>query len=298
MGFMKYLLPAAWIAAVSITAPLGALGADEISLKDGRVIDGEVLSHPGDEQVEIRTRTAGMIAVLHVKAGDITAIRYGKTEQQKKQEAFDAKRAALEKSDGTVEQWWALAEEAKALGENPVFRKLALAAIAKDENFAPARAALGQIKQDGKWMKPSEAAAARGEVFFRGKWILAAEREGILDDEARVAHEADQQAVKDRAAHLAALEVATKEAELRTAQAEARRAAEPVAAPAPQIIYSTYTTYPTILNNPYVWSGCPTVYPADRRPEHVPTVCVPPRTGLSVQAVGQSKDFSWGLTYR
>ena len=295
---MKYLLPSVWLAAVSITAVCNeALHADEITLKDGRVIDGEVLSKPNDEQVEIRTRTGGMIAVLHVKAGEITGIRYGKTAQQKRQEAFDAKCTALTKTDGTAGQWWVLAEEAKALGENPVFRQLAQKTIAHDSDFAPARAALGQVKQDGKWMKPAEAAAARGEVFFRGKWVQAAEREGVLAEESRVALEAEAKVAKDRAAHLADLEVATKEAALRTAQAEARRAAEP--APAPQVIYSTYyTPYPTIIRNPYVWGGCPTPFPGGYQQGQIITGCSSGNGGLSVTATGQGNGYRWGVNYR
>jgi len=296
---MKYLLSTVWLGAVSVSAMAhGILVADEITLTDGRVIDGEVLSKPNDEQVEIRTRAGGMVAVLHVKAGEISGIRYGKTEQQKRQESFDVKRAALTKTDGTAEQWWALAEEAKALGENPAFRQLAQTTVAHDSDFAPARAALGQVKQDGKWMKPAEAAAARGEVFFRGKWVQAAEREGILTEEARVAQEAETKVAKDRAAHLADLEVATKEAALRTAQAEARRAAEPVSAPAPQIIYSTYTPYPTIIRNPYVWGGCPTPYISGFQQGQYSSGCAGGTGGLSVTATGQGNGYSWGLNYR
>ena len=294
---MKYLIPAVWLASVSMTmVTTTVLRADEITLKDGRVIDGEVLSKPGEDKVEIRTRTGGMVAVLHVKVGEISGIQYGKTEQQKLQEAFDAKRAALTKTDGTAEQWWALAEEAKALGENPVFRQLAQAAIAHDGDFAPARAALGQVKQDGKWMKPAEAAAARGEVFFRGKWVQAAEREGILAEEVRVAQEADAKVAKDRAAHMADLEVATKEAELRAAQAAARRAAEP--APAAQFIYSSYTPYPTILRNPYVWGGCTTPYVGGSHQPDIATGCPTWGGGLHVQANGQGNGFNWGINYR
>jgi len=294
---MKYLLSTVCLAIASATcAGFAVLHADEITLKDGRVIDGEVLSPAGIDQVEIRTRTGGMVAVLHVKAGEIAGIRYGKTEQQKRQEAFDVKRAALAKSDGTAEQWWALAEEAKSLGEHPVFRQLTQTTIAHDTDFAPARAALGQIKQDGKWMKPAEAAAARGEVFFRGKWVQATEREGILNEEARVAKEVETKADKDRAARLADIELATKEAELRSAQAEARRAAEP--APPAQVIYSTYTPYPTIIRNPYVWGGCPTPYTGGFQQAQIATGCPVWNGGLSVQASGQGNGFNWGLNFR
>ena len=297
---MKNLLPTLWLVAASFTGSVGALSADEITLKDGRIIDGQVVSPAGSERVEIRTRTGGMIAVLHLKAEEVVAIRYGKTEQQKKQEAFDAKCAAMDKTDGTAEQWWALAEEAKALGENTAYRHLLQTVVVKDEDFAPARAALGQIKQDGRWMKPAEAAAARGEVFFRGKWMQAAEREGILGEEARVASEAETQALKDRNDRLAAIELATKEAQLRAAEAEARRAAAP--APSTQIIYSNYAAYspyPTVLGNSYRWRGCPTVYPAIggvHTGGHLAPVCPAP-SGLSVQAAGQG-GITWGLSYR
>lgn len=280
---MKYLLPTA-LALLSVAV----VPADEISLKDGRVIDGEVMSQPGEATVEIKTRTGGMTAVLHVKASEIVAIRYGKTEQQKKQEAFDAKRAVLAKqADSTAEQWWALAEEAKTLGDNPAFRQLAQAAIGRDADFAPAHAALGQVKQDGKWMKPAEAAAARGEVFFRGKWVQAGEREGVLAEEARVAKEAEAKEAKDHERRLADLELAKKESELRAAQAAERRANEP--APAPVYSFGSYTPYPTIIQNPYVWGGNRPVYPGPG---------CNTGGGINLQANGQGNGFTWGFQYR
>ena len=62
---------------------VAVLQADEIKLKDGRVIDGDVLSVPGEPLVEFKTRVGGMTAVLHFKATDIVAITYGKTLHQK-----------------------------------------------------------------------------------------------------------------------------------------------------------------------------------------------------------------------
>ncbi len=278
------------------TGTVAVLQADEITLKDGRVIDGDVQSVPGEPLVEFKTRVGGMTAVLHFKASDIVTITYGKTLHQKKQEAFDAKRLALTASDGTADQWWALAEEAKALGESPAFRELAKAAIARDADFAPAHAALGEVKQDGKWMKPAAAAAARGEVFFRGKWVQAAEREGVLAEEARVTQEAETLATKERERRLAELEIAKKETELRTAQAAERRANDP--APAPQIVYSnfsTYTPYPTILRSPYGW-GCS--FHENHHEGPVVTPSCGASNGLSVQAAGQGNGFTWGVQLR
>ena len=302
---MKNLLPIPWLVAASCTGLLSALSADEIIVKDGRVIDGQVLSPAGSERVEIRTRIGGMVAVLHLKAEEVVAVRYGKTEQQKRQEAFDVQCAAMDKTDGTAEQWWALAEEAKALGENTAYRHLLETVIVKDEDFALARAALGQIKQDGRWMKPAEAAAARGEVFFRGKWRQAAEREGILAEEARVASAAEAQVEKDRSARLAAIELATKEAQLRTAEAEARRAAEPLPLPPTRIIYSNYATYspyPSVFNHSYRWRGCQTAFPGvhiDSVPTagHLSPLCPTPN-GLNLQAYGQGNGITWGLSVR
>jgi hypothetical protein len=284
----------------------GVLIADEISLKDGRIIDGEVLSQPGDPDVVVQTRVSGISATIRFKNEDVIAIHYGKTDNQRIQEAFAAKCQALTAKDAQSPQgadaWWLLAEEAKRLGDTPAWRKLAQTTLERDPNHAPARLALGYVLQDGKWMKPAEAAALRGEVLFRGKWMPAAQRDAILAEETRVQDEATARATRERELRLAQIELAKREAELRAAQL----AAEPAPAPAPQVIYTT-NTYASSYGSSWNGSSCGTAWgnpgwnnvTVIRPPLYRPTPVAPcPPSGLQVQAAGQGNGFAWGVSYR
>ena len=279
------------------------LTADEVSLRDGRVIEGDVVAVPESKDVDVRTRIGGMTAVIHLKGADIVKISYGQTATQRRLEAFDAKRAELVANGATVQQWWALALEAKALGEHPAEREIARQVIAMEPNHAQARALLGYVKQDGEWMKTADAAVARGEVYFRGKWVPAAQRDGVLDDEARAAKVAEEQVAKDRADRAAELELAKKEADLRAA----RIAAEPPPAqPTTQIIYTTITpaypltsvwgVQPPIVYRPYgQHTGGVQVITTPRQP--CPPLA-PGSSGLSVQASGQGNGYTWSMQSR
>lgn len=285
---MRYLLP--------LLAVVLPLGADEIRMRDGRVIDGEVKSEAGSSVVTVVTRAGGMSATLHLKAADVLAISYGKSDQQKRIDAFEGKRSKLEADPATsADAWWRLAEEAKGLGENVAFREIANRVLDVDADHPQARQALGYVLQDRRWMKPAEAAVARGEVHFRGKWVPAAQRDAVLAEEQRVQAEAEAKAAAAREQRLAELEVARKEADLRAAQ----RAAEPVP---PTVIYNTtYTPVPSIIYGRYYggsWGG-----PGCVRPPLVvgpqPDCRLPVGgSGLQVQAAGQGNGYAWGLQYR
>ncbi len=288
--------------ALTLTSPLAA---DEISLKDGRTIDGEVLSQPGDSDVVVQTRVGGISATIRLKNAEVIAITYGKTANQRLQEAFAAKRQALVAKDKQAAQsadtWWLLAEEAKRIGDTLAWRSLAQTTVERDPSHAPARLALGYVQQDGSWMKPAEAAAARGEVLFRGKWMPAAQRDAVLAEEKRVEEEATARATRERELRLAQIELAKREAELRAAQ----RAAQP--APVPQVIYTTSSygsNYGSRWNGSYCgttwgdpgWSNVTVIRPPLlMRPTPV-VPCQP--SGLKVEAAGQGNGFAWGLSYR
>ncbi len=294
---------------LAVFGTLSLLSADEIRLADGRVIEGEVISIPDSKDVDIRTRSGGMTAVIHLKAADIASVTYGQTAHQKLLAAFDAKRAALTKSGGTAEAWWALAEDGKALGENVAVRQIAQHVIELDSDWAPARALLGYVKQDGKWMKPTEAAVARGEVYFRGKWMQAAQRDGILAEEQRIAKDTADLAAKERETRSAELDLAKKEADLQAARAAAAAAAAPKvetiynSTPGSSFVGSYYNSgwgggyyggaYPPVIVYP----------PVCRPPVYCPPVCPPPvavpfGSNFSFGATGQSGNTRWGAVIR
>ena len=289
------------VLALALLSAVPLVHADEVHLRDGRIIEGEVLSQPGDGDVTITTRAGGMSATLHLRASEVLSISYGVSAQQRKLADFTARKKALSEREAQVPQpaseWWRMAEEAKALGENVAFRELAQATVDHDRDFAPARLALGFVQQDGVWMKPAEAAVARGEVWFRGRWTPAAQRDAILAEEARAAQELATRQAADQQRRQAELDLAKQAADLRAAQ----RAAEP--APAPQIIFGTYSTVPTVLtgswncgpwNNSVVtggqWTGCgPGGWHHEQQPRRE-------YGGLDLSASGQGNGFNWGLT--
>lgn len=264
--------------------------ADEVRLRDGRIIDGEVLSQPGDSEVTVTTRVGGMSATLHLRPSEVLSISYGVSVQQRKLADFNAKRKALSERDAVAPQpaatWWRLAEDAKALGENATVRELAQTAVDRDGDFAPARVALGYVKQDGVWMKPAEAALARGEVWFRGRWTPAAQRDAVLAEEERAAAELAAKQAADQQRRQAEIDIAKQIADLRAAQ----RAAEP--APAPQMIFGTYTTVPSIVTGPWgynQWNNCGPWRHEQPRVDN---------SGLSVMAAGQGNGYTWGVSLR
>ncbi len=287
------------------------LSADEVTLADGRVIEGDITSSAELKDVDIRTRSGGMSAVIHLKAADITKVTYGQTAHQKLLAAFDAKRAALTAASGsTAEQWWALAEQGRTLGENVAVRQIAQHVIELDGDWAAARTLLGFVKQDGKWMKPAEAAVARGEVFFRGKWVLAAQRDGVLADETRLEKDATERAAAERATRAAELELAKKAADVQAARAAAAAAA----APAPTVIYNS-TPGASLVGGSYSsgWGGNfgggyyppAVVYPPMCRPPVCTSpVCAPPvcatpyGSSFFFGATGQSGNTQWGVALR
>lgn len=257
---------------------LPLLPADELHLADGRVIEGDLLVTPDPGDVAIRTRFGGLTAVLHLKAAEIVTISYGPTAQQRQLASFEGKRAALARSGATVEQWWELAEEGLALGEKPAARQIAQRILDLDEAWAPARALLGQVLQDGQWMTRAEAAVARGEVFFRGRWVQVAQRDGMLEEEARTAREAGERAAQRRAVRGEELELARK-----AAAVQAMRAAA-----------STRDDVPGISIYRPGWSG-------GLSGSRYDDACHEQRSGwpnISFLARGQGHGFQWGLSIR
>jgi len=246
---------------------VSVLAADEIHLADGRVLDGVVLSH-GATAV-LRIRAAGISAEIQVPTNDILRIVPGLTKAEQARQAFFAKRESLTAADQAspqpVSAWWSLAQEAKAADEPKAMRDLARVVIARDPEHAGARAMLGQVQQDGRWMTPDEAAVARGEVWFRGRWTALAVRDAILAEEARASSEASARL-----------------AQMRAERIESAAYTTTAAAPSTQIYIGTTTFIPL----------APIYYPY---PRPLPA-CQP--SGLMLQASGSRPGFAWNLTYR
>ena len=263
------------VAAVLVTSFLAPGFAAEIHLADGRILEGDIVSAPGEAETAIRTSDDGMVAVIRVPAAQVTQVKPGLTVREKALTALATKAAALTASGGDGASWWTLAQEAKTLKQNGTARKFAKETVRYEPNHAAARQFLGYELIDGKWLKGADASLAKGEVLFRNQWMSPAARDAILADEARAETDADLK----RKRKLAELAVAKQEAEL----AAARRQLDtpPVENTA---YFGTYTSTPTIFyKQPGRW---------------VENSCQPAAPALQVQAQGQGNGYGWNLHYQ
>jgi hypothetical protein len=173
----------------ALTIPLAALRADVITLDDGRVIDGEIISAPGAAVVEVRITSGGLVAIQRFDVVHVVKIERGPSPRQQALSAIQAQRTALG-DGGEAEEWMALARRARDVGEASLAKELAGVALTRDRQNPEAHKMLGEIRQNGVWMRPREAAAARGEVYFRGKWVPWGEKETILAAEEKARQDA------------------------------------------------------------------------------------------------------------
>ncbi len=287
---MRRLLPYLMIAAALVVGCSAALSADEVYLKDGRVLEGEVVSPPGATFLDLKVSAAGMVAVQHFDQDKVTRVTYGKSARQRDTETLLADRAKLG-PEADAAAWWRLAERAKAMGDQVLARDLANETVARDRDHEEARRVLGMVRFRGVWMRPGEAATARGDVLFRGGFISWAERERTLADEVKRHQD---------------LEIARKErADQRRADAVARAPADLY--PETDLGYSRpYRSYywPGYGNSYPGYPGYPVVvypvggfpgggFPGTPRPPLYPH----PRSGLSVNASGGGSNSAWSFSW-
>lgn len=168
---------------------LGVAGGDEITLTDGQVLDGEVISPAGAAVVDVRLRAHGMEAIRHIPREQISAIRFGISAAQKKAAEFQARRDRLG-AGGTAEEWWTLAQDAKRSGDQPQFRACVSEVLLRDRNHEAARRVLGHVRHRGIWMQPDEVAVDCGQVRFRSQWVSWQDKERVLAEEAQARAEA------------------------------------------------------------------------------------------------------------
>lgn len=162
-----------------VIASVGWLQADEVRLSDGRVLEGEIVSPPDAEMLDLRTGSSSLSVIQHFPRSQVVAVTYGASPRQKALAAIVADATRLG-DGGTAEQWWALAERAREAGDSPYHRELAGIAVERDRNHAAARRALGMVTYKGVWMRPNEAAVARGEVLHEGRFLTWADREAAI----------------------------------------------------------------------------------------------------------------------
>ncbi|MCK6479512.1 MAG: hypothetical protein HUU06_05585 [Planctomycetaceae bacterium] len=178
---MRIGIPVA--AAVALGLALAAARpapADEVKMKDGRVLEGRVLSETASE-VTLRLRFGGDVTLKRTEIASLER-------KDLPEEAIAKRRAALDPKD--AEGLWKLALEAKALKLRRQHEALLAEVLAADPDHAGAREARGDVLHGGKWMTPAErdralkdeevrARAKEGLVEHGGRWVTPEEKAAL-----------------------------------------------------------------------------------------------------------------------
>ena len=147
---------------VVLIAP--AASADEVHLRDGRVLDGQVVSRTS-KRVVLR-RIYGEISFPASKVVKVV-------ESPSIFDEFDKRRSALKKDD--IEGRLNLASWCKQHKLRREVRTLAEEVVARDSGNIQARRILGQRLIKGQWLSESAAMRKLGFVRRSGRWMSKAE---------------------------------------------------------------------------------------------------------------------------
>ncbi|NRA38200.1 MAG: hypothetical protein HRU15_08680 [Planctomycetes bacterium] len=154
--------------------------ADEITLHDGRVLSGTIISEPEDNEVRIKVIMGSMSMVMKLKRSDIATLSYGQTAEQVQLAAIQKQRKELDSEDSSG--LWKLALELKKLKHSLLFKQYAKNVIAIDPQHEAAHRALGHVDHEGQWMSPRDKNLAMDKTLFEGKWIDQEIMEKLLVD--------------------------------------------------------------------------------------------------------------------
>lgn len=169
---------------VALVAFAAIASADVVVLKDGRRIEGSVVSE-ANGIVKVQTSFGEQT----FKASDVAAIERSKTRSQ---ELSDRWRAAKTAEDFFQLGKWA--EERKLAADA---KKCFVRAIEVDATHAGAHTALGHVLYKGEWLTPAERElrmardleaemTARGLVRWRDQWVTPEEKEHFEKNEVLV----------------------------------------------------------------------------------------------------------------
>ncbi len=190
--------------------PLGSVCADTITLDDGRVLEGELLTPDDASVIEIKVTIGDLVAIQRFDRRQVAAIHHGMTPHQTAVAAIHRGILTLG-AGGTAEDWLTLARAARDQNEPSLCRELAAKAALCDRRNIEAHHLAGEVLQNGVWMLPREPAVASLEVFFDGRWMPWSERAKLLADAAQA--KADSQAARQKL-----LQMEQQEADLEASQ--------------------------------------------------------------------------------
>ncbi len=152
---------------LGVTASAATARADIIHMKDGSRVEGRVLDDAGAEII-LEVNAA---VTLRIPKTDVARVERMPTPR----EDFEARLAATEKWD--VKALEALAHFCQDAGLDAEQRRVWEHILAADPDHAQARVGLDYRKDGDRWVTEEEWRSARGQVRYKGKWMLAEEAE-------------------------------------------------------------------------------------------------------------------------
>jgi hypothetical protein len=87
-----------------------SLEADEVYLRDGRVLEGEVISAPEAAVVDLKAGSGTLVAIQHFDRALVQRVTYGVSAREQALVDLRIRRAALA-SGGEAADWWALSHQ-------------------------------------------------------------------------------------------------------------------------------------------------------------------------------------------
>ena len=163
---------------IGIAGLLAAFGtwaaADVVVTTDDRVLAGRVEVVTADDGTPVRLR-------VHTAAGPVevpaAAVAHRVADPVELKPVFRARRDAIgEARAATAAALVALGRWGRAAGLDLEARACFDDVVAVAPDHPEARAALGHVRHQGRWMTEGEAMRAKGFVLYDGRWMLPAER--------------------------------------------------------------------------------------------------------------------------
>jgi hypothetical protein len=196
-----------------VIASAAAAGADEVWLKGGGRLVGDVLEkRPNAVVLDVG---AGTVTLPLARVERIVSSTVALTEFRERA----AKLAA-----GDVAGWTALAGWAEQKELRTLSREAWRRVLSADPGNAVAHQALGDVLYRDQWLDFASVQRARGLIEHDGVWMTPAEREARLQRDAADAVARQQAAIANMERQEAEAHVREAEARARTAEAEADRA--------------------------------------------------------------------------
>ncbi len=178
--------------------------ADVVTLKDGRKVEGAIVER------------SSLAVIVRQKLGEVRLEQAQIADITEQDDPWDQlQRLRVELGGGTADERYRLAAFAAEQGFEDEARRAYLAVLRVDPDHPGARAALGFVKLEGRWITRADKARADGLVEHRGQFVTPEEK-------ARLEAEARAEADKKKAAREAA--VTDARAKREAEQEEERRA--------------------------------------------------------------------------